>query len=167
MRFTTNVSRYGRLCWKEICVEHLTRETLSLNRLGVDGAALGGLLNLYLCWTPFSIALWWLQSTRYLQITFPYDLITKWWSLNILVYNFHAPCSQSRVESCPQQMLVHPPFSGFSPHVSWQCFVLHLEMVWLKKKRLYCSRNWDIVQCWLLYLYSNDLVFWRFLSVVN
>lgn len=89
MRFTTNVSRYGRLCWKEICVEHLTRETVSLNHPGVDGAALGGLLNLYLCWTPFSIALWWLPSTRYLQITFPYDLITTWWSLNILAYNFH------------------------------------------------------------------------------
>lgn len=53
-----NVSRYGHLCWKETgCVEHLTRETLSLNRAGVDGAALCGLLNLYLCWTPFSVAL--------------------------------------------------------------------------------------------------------------
>lgn len=72
-----------------ICVEHLMRETWSLSHPGVDGAGLGGLLDLYLCWTHFSIAFWWLQSTRYLQITFPYDLITKWLRLNILAYNFH------------------------------------------------------------------------------
>lgn len=152
-----------------ICVEHFMRETLFLNNPGVDGAALGGLLNLCLCWTLFSVEVWWLPSAWDLQ-----NMI-KWRSLNILAYNFHAnscttftiPCKKVSATDAGALKIASSSVFCFSPSCFLAVLCSALGNVWLKKKRLYCSRNWDVVQCWLLYLYSNDLVFWRFSSVVN
>lgn len=172
MRFITNVSDFF---WKEegYVLSILWGETLFLNHPGVDGAVLGGLLNLCLCWTPLSVEVWWLQSAWYSTFRLHFHMTTNWRSLNILAYNFHViscamftiPCKKVSATDAGDLKIASSSIFWFLAPSFLAVLCSALGKVWLKKKRFYCSRNWDVVQCWLLYLYSNDLVFWRFFQL--